>query len=81
MQQIRGDKLQDGKTEIKEEARKYSVNYFRRSMVKCIQNFVDKTQSLELIEQLKNDKKKVFGKKKHFDYVPVHSCLFRSIKQ
>ena len=77
MQQIRGDKLQDGKTEIKEEARKYSVNYFRRSMVKCIQNFVDKSQSLELIEQLKNDKKKVFGKKKHFDYVPVHSCLFR----
>ncbi len=72
--------MEDSKSDLREETRKYSVNYFRRSMIKCIQNFVDKSESLELIEHLKNDKKKVFGKKKHFDYVPVLFFLFRFIK-
>lgn len=49
-------------------------------MIKCIQNFVDKSESLQLMEHLKNDKDKVFGKKKHFDYVPVLYFLFRSLK-
>lgn len=49
-------------------------------MIKCIQNFVDKNESMQLMDHLKNDKDKVFGKKKHFDYVPVIILLFRSIK-
>ncbi len=32
------------------------------------------------MEHLKNDKDKVFGKKKHFDYVPVSHFLCRFIK-
>ena len=49
-------------------------------MVKCIQSFVDKNESLELMEQLKNEKEKIFGKKKHFDYIPVSIYLFRFTK-
>jgi len=32
------------------------------------------------MEQLKNDKDKIFGKKKHFDYIPVNIHLVRSTK-
>lgn len=32
------------------------------------------------MEQLKNEKEKIFGKKKHFDYIPVIITLFRFIK-
>ena len=49
-------------------------------MVKCIQSFVDKNESNELMQQLKNDKEKVFGRKRHLDYIPVQIYLFRFIK-
>ena len=44
-------------------------------MLKCIQNFVDRNESLELMESLKKDASRVFGKKKHFDYVPIYKML------
>jgi hypothetical protein len=84
MREIRGEeKFPDvnQKTEESEkESRKYSRNYFRKSMLKCIQTFVDKNESNELMEQLKNDKDRIFGKKKHFDYIPVCMGLFRFTK-
>ena len=47
--------METQKTEESEkEPRKLSTTYFRRSMVKCIQSFVDKSESVELMEQLKN---------------------------
>jgi hypothetical protein len=61
--------------ESDKEQRKYSTNYFRKSMVKCIQSFVDKNESMELMEQLKQDKERIFGKKRHCDYVPVFVAL------
>ena len=32
------------------------------------------------MEQLKNEKEKVFGRKRHLDYIPVYISLFRYIK-
>lgn len=49
-------------------------------MIKCIQNFVDKNESLELMNHLKNDKDKVFGKKKHFDYIPIYKMVNQTEK-
>lgn len=83
MRELREDKgnpanSENQKTETTEkDSRKYSNNYFRRSMVKCIQSFVDKNESNELMEHLKNEKEKVYGRKKHLDYVPVLTYLFR----
>ena len=77
MREIRGegDNKDDQSVVGSEGGRKTPNNYFRRSMVKCIQNFVDKNESLELMETLKKDANKVFGKKKHFDYVPIYKML------
>lgn len=44
-------------------------------MIKCIQNFVDKNESVELMNQLKKDKDRVFGKRKHFDYIPIYKMV------
>lgn len=44
-------------------------------MVKCIQSFVDKNESNELMEHLKNEKEKVYGRKKHLDYVPIYKMV------
>ena len=49
-------------------------------MVKCIQNFIKKNESNELIEQMKEGKNKILGKKKHLDYTPVLFILFRFIR-
>jgi hypothetical protein len=49
-------------------------------MIKCIQNFVDKNESIELMQQLKNDKDKVFGRKKHFDYIPIYKMVHQTEK-
>ena len=78
MREIR--KEGDGEKEEEDESgrevvRKPAGNYFRRSMVKCIQNFVDKNESIALMETLKKEEGRVFGKKKHVDYVPIYKML------
>lgn len=83
MKEIRNENSTEGEPVKQEQAnmeRKYSTNYFRRSMIKCIQNFVDKNESLELMNHLKNDKDKIFGKKKHFDYIPIYKMVHQTEK-
>ena len=52
-------------TEDRATSKKLSSNYFRRSVLNCLQNYIDHKENNEMIEK---DKKKT---KFHHDYTPV----------
>lgn len=48
--------------------------------MKCLRNLAEKNEGIDIMQKCQNDREKIFGLKKNFDYVPIYKMISQTEK-